>query len=57
VAVCCFRFGWVPVRFLSDAQRGELAGFPREDHGLVDLFDKLLADMNAKARRRLGDYR
>ena len=25
--------------------------------GLVDLFDKLLADTNTKARRRLGDYR
>jgi len=25
--------------------------------GLVDLFDKLLADTNAKARRRLGEYR
>jgi len=23
---------------------------------LVDLFDKLLADTNAKARRRLGEY-
>lgn len=24
--------------------------------GLVDLFDKLLADTNARARRRLGEY-
>jgi hypothetical protein len=46
----------VPVRFLSDAQRDQLSGFPRElDAGLLERFFTLSDADVAEASRRRGD--